>query len=184
AVGFPSGIRTALSRGILAIYHTPSGLITVRNTFQMFYTKVFGKLFCTPCNVVLEHERRSTINSHFESAKYMRMSEQFPQQRQITMTEVICEDWVHTCTAVNMPLSKSDHSSMRQFLKQKVINGGAIPGYHQLQQKYLGDRLWLPIHVQHAGTHGSQQCSTTSSSLASTMGPCCVVMCCCHAVLS
>eukprot|EP00063_Salmo_salar_P066936 XP_014041771.1 PREDICTED: CGG triplet repeat-binding protein 1 [Salmo salar] len=51
----------------------------------------------------------------------------------------ICEDWVHTCTAVNMPLSKSDHSSMRQFLKEKVINGGAIPGYHQLQEKYLGD---------------------------------------------
>uniref|UniRef100_A0A673ZTV6 Uncharacterized protein n=1 Tax=Salmo trutta TaxID=8032 RepID=A0A673ZTV6_SALTR len=180
AVGFPSGIRTALSRGILAIYHTPSGLITVRNTFQMFYTKVFGKLFCTPCNVVLEHERRSTINSHFESAKYMRMSEQFPQQRQITMTESAAQNWVHTCTAVNMPLSKSDHSSMRQFLKQKVINGGAIPGYHQLQQKYLGD-VYLKVKEE---LKQHLQCSTTSSSLASTMGPCCVVMCCCHAVLS
>ncbi|XP_045575856.1 CGG triplet repeat-binding protein 1 [Salmo salar] len=102
--------------------------------------------------IVLEHNRKSTINSHFESAKHMRMSEQFPQQRQITMTEVvagktvasaerimICEDWVRTCTAVNMPLSKSDHHSMRQFLKEKVINGSAIPGYHQLQEKYLGD---------------------------------------------
>lgn len=40
---------------------------------------------------------------------------------------------------VNMPLSKSDHTSMRQFLKEKVFNGGAIPVYHQLQEKYLGD---------------------------------------------
>ncbi|CAB1333541.1 unnamed protein product [Coregonus sp. 'balchen'] len=28
---------------------------------------------------------------------------------------------------------------MRHFLKEKVMNGGAIPGYHQLQEKYLGD---------------------------------------------
>jgi hypothetical protein len=51
--------------------------------------RVVGKLFFTPCNVALEHERRSTINGHFESAKYMRRSEQFPRQRQITMTEVV-----------------------------------------------------------------------------------------------
>ncbi|CAB1336907.1 unnamed protein product [Coregonus sp. 'balchen'] len=82
----------------------------------------------------------------------MTLSEQFPQQRQITMTEVvagktvasaerikICEDWVRTCTAVSMPLSKSDQPSTRQFLKEKVINVGAIPGDHQLQEKYLGD---------------------------------------------
>ncbi|CAB1316614.1 unnamed protein product [Coregonus sp. 'balchen'] len=93
------------------------------------------------------------------------MSEQFPQQRQITMTEVvagktvasaerikICEDWVCTCTAVNMPLSKSDHPSMRQFLKEKVIiNGGAIPGYHQLQEKYLGDEVKKELKQHLAG---------------------------------
>ncbi|XP_021448461.2 uncharacterized protein LOC110512346 isoform X2 [Oncorhynchus mykiss] len=50
----------------------------------------------------------------------------------------ICEDWVRTCTAVNMPCFKSDHPSIRQFLKEKVINGSAIPGYHQLQEN-LGD---------------------------------------------
>lgn len=27
---------------------------------------------------------------------------------------------------------------MRKFLNEKVINGGAIPGFHQLQEKYLG----------------------------------------------
>ncbi|KAL3052958.1 hypothetical protein OYC64_005481 [Pagothenia borchgrevinki] len=50
----------------------------------------------------------------------------------------ICETWVATCTAVNIPLSKSDHPAMSKFLNEKVINGGAIPGFHQLQEKYLG----------------------------------------------
>jgi hypothetical protein len=38
---------------------------------------------------VFGNKRKSTINSHFETAKNMRMSEQFAQQRQITMTEVV-----------------------------------------------------------------------------------------------
>ena len=46
-----------------------------------------GKLFCTPCNIVLGHKRKSTINIHFESTKHMRMSEQL--QQQITMTELV-----------------------------------------------------------------------------------------------
>lgn len=28
---------------------------------------------------------------------------------------------------------------LRKFLKEKVVNGGAIPGSHQLQERYLGD---------------------------------------------
>lgn len=28
---------------------------------------------------------------------------------------------------------------MRKLLQEKVVNGGAIPGCHQLQDKYLGD---------------------------------------------
>lgn len=48
----------------------------------------------------------------------------------------ICEDWVSTCTAVNIPLSKSDHPEMWRFIRENVINGGAIPGFHQLQEKY------------------------------------------------
>uniref|UniRef100_A0A4W5Q3N7 Uncharacterized protein n=1 Tax=Hucho hucho TaxID=62062 RepID=A0A4W5Q3N7_9TELE len=118
----------------------------------MFYTEVVGKLFCTPCNVVLEHERKSTINRHFESGG--RHSTVPSLSMESAAQSTICEDWVHTCTAVNMPLSKRDHPSMRQFLKEKVINGGAVPGYHQLQEKYLGD-VYL------------KQCSTTQSSLAS-----------------
>ncbi|RXN13033.1 CGG triplet repeat-binding 1 [Labeo rohita] len=79
------------------------------------------------------------------------MSVQEPT-RQVTITEAvarksiassernkICEDWVATCTALNIPLSKSDHPAMRKFLFENVTNGGAIPGFHQLQEKYLGN---------------------------------------------
>ncbi|XP_059208604.1 CGG triplet repeat-binding protein 1-like [Centropristis striata] len=114
-----------------------------------------GKLFCTPCNCVLEHKRKSSVTCHFASAKHLKMlsaaTERKAKARQLTFTEAstsktlaratrnkICETWVSTCTAVNIPLSKSDHPAMRKFLSERVINGGAIPGFHQLQEKYLG----------------------------------------------
>ncbi|XP_076137435.1 CGG triplet repeat-binding protein 1-like [Alosa pseudoharengus] len=84
-----------------------------------------GKLFCTACNTVVEHKRKSSIDKHFATAKHTRR-----------MAEVqgahLC-----ACTAVNIPLSKSDHPALRKFLTEKVMNGGAIPGFHQFQEKYL-----------------------------------------------
>ncbi|XP_017279625.1 uncharacterized protein LOC108240571 [Kryptolebias marmoratus] len=78
------------------------------------------------------------------------MRGELQSSRQITMTQAvqanstgaaerikICEDWVSTCTALNILLSISDYPSMRRFLRDRVVNGGAIPGFHQLQEKYL-----------------------------------------------
>lgn len=42
------------------------------------------------------------------------------------------------CTAINIPLSKSVHPALRKFLNEKVINGGTIPGFHQLEEMYFG----------------------------------------------
>nr|XP_033947646.1 uncharacterized protein LOC117452930 [Pseudochaenichthys georgianus] len=112
-----------------------------------------GKLFCTPCNCVLEYKRKSTVKTHFDSLKHSKRLSAAADKtaKQLSFTEAstsktvsrvarneICEAWVATCTAVNIPLSKSDHPAMRKFLNDKVINGGAIPGFHQLQEKYLG----------------------------------------------
>uniref|UniRef100_A0A671VAV9 U1-type domain-containing protein n=1 Tax=Sparus aurata TaxID=8175 RepID=A0A671VAV9_SPAAU len=105
-----------------------------------------GKLFCTPCNCVLDHRRKSTLDDHFATAKHSRMVKAAGEEakKQLTNTEastskmVICETWVATCTAINIPLSKSDHPALRKFLNEKVMNGGAIPGFHQLQEMYLG----------------------------------------------
>ncbi|XP_078469389.1 uncharacterized protein LOC144732027 [Lampetra planeri] len=113
-----------------------------------------GKLFCTPCNCVLDHRRKSTLDSHFATDKHSRMVKAAAESakiKQLTYTEAstsktvaraerikICETWVATCTAINIPLSKTDHPALRKFLNEKVINGGAIPGFHQLQDMYLG----------------------------------------------
>nr|XP_033947658.1 uncharacterized protein LOC117452938 [Pseudochaenichthys georgianus] len=112
-----------------------------------------GKLFCTPCNCVLEYKRKSTVKTHFDSLKHSKRLSAAADKtaKQLSFTEAstsktvsrvarneICEAWVATCTAINIPLSKSDHPAMRKFLNDKVINGGAIPGFHQLQEKYLG----------------------------------------------
>lgn len=51
----------------------------------------------------------------------------------------VVHEWVRACTASNIPLSKSDHPAIRNFLHQRVKNGGAIPGAHQLQEAYLPD---------------------------------------------
>uniref|UniRef100_A0A8C1T2I3 Uncharacterized protein n=1 Tax=Cyprinus carpio TaxID=7962 RepID=A0A8C1T2I3_CYPCA len=122
-------------------------MLRLRNTskaplFSPYYrTKQFpgvlhdsgGKLFCTLCNCVLDH-RRKMVKAAAEAGR----------KRQLTYTEastsktVICETWVATCTAINIPLSKSDHPTLRKFLNENVINGGAIPGFHQLQDMYLG----------------------------------------------
>ncbi|XP_064190428.1 pyrroline-5-carboxylate reductase 3 isoform X5 [Anguilla rostrata] len=47
-----------------------------------------GKLFCTPCNIVMEHKRKSSLDSHFSTAKHLKMV-LMPQHRhrRITVTE-------------------------------------------------------------------------------------------------
>lgn len=49
-----------------------------------------GKLFCTPCNKVLDHRRKSSINYHLQGQKHLKAVERnrSRQQRQITMAEI------------------------------------------------------------------------------------------------
>lgn len=51
----------------------------------------------------------------------------------------VTNEWVRVCTALNIPLSKTDHPMMRRFLNKYVKNGGAIPGGYQLQNEHLQD---------------------------------------------
>ncbi|KAI2655833.1 CGG triplet repeat-binding protein 1 [Labeo rohita] len=48
-----------------------------------------GKLFCTVCNIIVEHKRKSSLDRHFSTAKHARrMSVQEPT-RQVTITEAV-----------------------------------------------------------------------------------------------
>uniref|UniRef100_A0A672HMX5 Uncharacterized protein n=1 Tax=Salarias fasciatus TaxID=181472 RepID=A0A672HMX5_SALFA len=95
-----------------------------------------------------QHKRKSSVLQHFTTAKHTkRLADGEKSSKQLTLTEAATsktlsratrnESWVATCTAVNIPLFKSDHPVMRKFLQENVINGGAIPGFHQLQEQYL-----------------------------------------------
>jgi hypothetical protein len=51
----------------------------------------------------------------------------------------VCHDWVNMCVSANIPLFRTDHPPVRNFLLTRVRNGGAIPGGQQLQENYLAD---------------------------------------------
>ena len=51
----------------------------------------------------------------------------------------ITHDWVEALVSANVPLMKSDHLRIRNFLSTHVKNGGSIPGYNQLQDVYMPD---------------------------------------------
>jgi hypothetical protein len=119
-----------------------------------------GKLFCRSCNCVVDHCRKSTIVDHQQSAKHIKrkadndasslQTKDAKQQRTITSmfksntaTQQerieVCHDWVNMCVSANIPLSRTDHPAVRNFLLTRVRNGGAIPGGQQLQENYLAD---------------------------------------------
>lgn len=52
-----------------------------------------GKLFCTACNIVVEHKRKSSIEKHFATAKHNMRTGELQRgcqtSRQITMTQAV-----------------------------------------------------------------------------------------------
>ncbi|GFO18988.1 CGG triplet repeat-binding protein 1 [Plakobranchus ocellatus] len=114
-------------------------------------THVSGdKLFCSTCNVVLDHTRKSTVDGHMTSSKHKSMkTDGRPLKRQRTIQDSqpgtiaseerteLCNEWVSMLCAANIPLSKTDHPAVREFLRKRVVNGGSIPHHQQLQRCYL-----------------------------------------------
>ena len=110
-------------------------------------------LFCSTCNVVFDHVRKSVIDKHIESSAHQKKLNQTnnhgKQQTIKTAFECkigpqlekvkVCQDWIKACTAANVPLYKSDNPVMRKVLNTRVVNGGAIPKASQLHDYYLLD---------------------------------------------
>ena len=115
-----------------------------------------GLLFCSSCNVVLDHLRKATIDRHLESESHKRNAEKrsqsSKQHKQYTLKTVlncntpakeekikICQEWIRVCTAADIALNKSNNFYVREFLKSRVSNGGAIPRCSQLRDYYFFD---------------------------------------------
>jgi len=108
-------------------------------------------LFCSTCNVVIDHSRKHKIDKHLESASHIRKAQNSVGKQQTLKTAFeckttrqvekvkICQAWIKACCAANIPLHKSDNNELRNFLQSKVSNGGAIPKCSQLRDYYLFD---------------------------------------------
>uniref|UniRef100_A0A452H1T2 Uncharacterized protein n=1 Tax=Gopherus agassizii TaxID=38772 RepID=A0A452H1T2_9SAUR len=129
-------------------------LTTPASCAQEFPTKLHAdgaKLFCTLCSVVLSYDQWSVIVDHFASKK-RKLKEDADQEEsrnkhRKTITsplkyetpaerERVEVTWVKTLAGANIPLSKTDHPLVGEFLDIRVQNGGAIPGRTQLTETY------------------------------------------------
>jgi hypothetical protein len=114
-----------------------------------------GLMFCSSCNVVVDHLRKFVIERHLESTSHKKYidvkgSSHQPKQQTIKTTFEcntkakaakikVCHDIIKVFTSANIPLHKIDNPVMRKFLKTNVSNGGAIPKSSQLRDYYLFD---------------------------------------------
>lgn len=92
------------------------------------------------------------VDKHLESESHTRNTERKQSEKQYTLKTVLncktdarvenvktCHEWIKVCTAANIPMHKTNNSFVRQFLKTRVLNGGAIPKCSQLRDYYLFD---------------------------------------------
>nr|XP_023959377.2 CGG triplet repeat-binding protein 1 [Chrysemys picta bellii] len=141
------------NRSKTALYVTPQDRVT---EFGSELHEDGGKLFCTSCNMVLNHVRKSAINDHLKSKTHTKRKAEFEEQsvrkkpraltaslqcNSATQTEKISviQDFVKMCLEANIPLEKADHPSVRAFLSRHVKNGSSIPQSDQLRKTYLPD---------------------------------------------
>ena len=123
--------------------HLPPNL-TAKERAEKYATGTFhvddGQMFCSSCNKVIDHLRKSVVDKHLESAVHKQKAERHQGSKQQTLKKVlncktsvqiekvkICQEWIRVCAASNSPLHKSDNPLMHKFLQTHVSNGGAIP---------------------------------------------------------
>lgn len=141
------------SRSKTALYVTPQDRVT---EFGSELYEDGGKLYCTFCNVVLNHVRKSAINDHLKSKTHTKRKGEFEEQsvrkKPRTLTASlqcnstaqpekpnVIQDFVKMFLEVGIPLEKADHPAVRAFLSRHVKNGNSIPKSDQLRKAYLPD---------------------------------------------
>ncbi|XP_067890507.1 CGG triplet repeat-binding protein 1-like [Heterodontus francisci] len=112
---------------------------------------VGGILFCTSCNVSLDHTRRSTVQRHLESKSHR--SREYPTphcwkmntQKKIIISplfekstessenrQLVTMELVDTFASSKIPLEKLDHPKLRVFIQRNVQNGDCLPSANKL----------------------------------------------------
>uniref|UniRef100_A0A8D0L3M5 CGG triplet repeat-binding protein 1 n=1 Tax=Sphenodon punctatus TaxID=8508 RepID=A0A8D0L3M5_SPHPU len=113
-----------------------------------------GKLFCTSCNIILDHTRRSTITDHLKSKKHLKRKVEYEARRenrkqrmptpsvehQTGAQEVkreLAYEFLRMFLEASLPLEKADHPSVRGFLMHHVNDASSIPPSDQLCRIYF-----------------------------------------------
>uniref|UniRef100_H2ZZB7 U1-type domain-containing protein n=1 Tax=Latimeria chalumnae TaxID=7897 RepID=H2ZZB7_LATCH len=117
-----------------------------------------GKLFCTYCNVTVDHYRKSSVDRHLDSSTHQKRKVEIQSttandslvKKQKTVTSLFqkstenCEvrnylnfELTEEFVCANIPLEKLDNRKLCEFLRRHVTNGGAIPSSAQLRREYL-----------------------------------------------
>ena len=124
-----------------------------------------GLLFCSTCNVVIDHLRKHKINKNLESSYHTLKVKTSVWKQQTLKTALNCktapqvekvktgQSWIKACCAANTPLLMSGNKDMTNFRQSKDANGDAIQKCSQLRvfafaqkdcqrQKFSVNRRW------------------------------------------
>ena len=86
-----------------------------------------GLLFCSSCNVVIDHTRKHQSDKHLESDSHNQKGQNTTGKQQTFKTAFecktapqvekvkICQTWVQACCAANIPWHKSDSKELQNF---------------------------------------------------------------------
>uniref|UniRef100_H3ABP5 CGG triplet repeat-binding protein 1 n=1 Tax=Latimeria chalumnae TaxID=7897 RepID=H3ABP5_LATCH len=107
-----------------------------------------GKLFCTYCNVTVDHYRKSFVDRHLDSSTHRKRKVEIQSttandslaKKQKTKSTKSREarnylnfELTEVCVCANIPLEKLDNKKLHKFLRRHVTNGGVIPSSAQLR---------------------------------------------------
>ncbi|MBN3277407.1 CGBP1 protein, partial [Polyodon spathula] len=106
-----------------------------------------GKLFCTSCNVTVDHKNGDFMfQKHLDSSIHRKRKAEIQSS---TATALLAKkqkklnfDLTAVCCA-NIPFEKLDIQKLCKFFRPSVANGGVIPSSAQLRREYL-PKLKLP----------------------------------------
>ncbi len=142
-----------------------SGLTAKQRSLQSknedFYEEG-GKLYCRPCCKIIDHTRQGSIERHKETQGHLTNKKARKIQKTLNSTlpiatsarfenVAVIEDWVRASCAANIPFHKTDNGQLRDFFREHIRGGGAIPKARALspylKDCYLADRMKLKQYL-------------------------------------
>ena len=145
-----------------------------------------GLLFCSTCNVVINHLRKHKIDKHRESSYRTLKAKTSVWKQQTLKTALNCktapqvekikivQSWMKACCATNTPLLKSGNKNMTNFRQSKDANGDAIKkmfaaeSYYLLLKKIVKDRN-LVLIVDELGFFNSDNAAYMKKAFQTTL---------------